>query len=348
MVGQSQWRSQSAILMLINPIDFDTPCKVVLSPEDEAAVYFTTPHPPTGHFLRPTTQHLALWTSKKWPDNGVRLRVGFIDKPLPDHALRKKIVNSMNAWSEFCDVRFTLVDDPIGAEVRISFSGKVLGEPHPGYWSNVGTDILGVDHRKPTMMLTGAPTMGNSDWFFTHVVRHETGHTLGFMHEHLRPELVRRIDPAKAIKYYGGKPNKWCEWRTKSNVLHPLEMSEYTATAHADIHSIMCYSVSNNILKKGASPITGGYDFSNYDRKHAASIYPDPEVDWTYVSLDQRTTAITASGLSFYKLLSDGQIQTYWEVEGNVPPGVASLFAALRLAFIDMIVYRQHGKYRTI
>ncbi|KAK2459707.1 hypothetical protein APHAL10511_008269 [Amanita phalloides] len=230
----------------------------------------------------------------------------------------------MNAWSAFCDVRFTLVDDPIGAEVRISFTGEVLGKPHPGYWSNVGTDILGIDNpRQPTMMLTGA-SLSKSDWFFTRVVRHETGHTLGFMHEHLRPELVDRIDPKKAIEYYGGPANYWSKERTTSNVLNPLPMDEYTATAEADIHSIMCYAISNKILKKGAGQITGGDDFSKYDREHAAKIYPMPKVDWTYVSIDTRTTAIAASGLSFYKILSDGQIQTYYEVEDKVPPGTTA------------------------
>lgn len=37
---------------------------------------------------------------------------------------------------------------------------------------------------------------------YKRVVRHETGHTLGFPHEHLRQEIVNDIDPDKAITYF--------------------------------------------------------------------------------------------------------------------------------------------------
>jgi hypothetical protein len=34
------------------------------------------------------------------------------------------------------------------------------------------------------------------------VIRHETGHTLGFPHEHMRKDLVAKIDPDKAIAFF--------------------------------------------------------------------------------------------------------------------------------------------------
>ncbi len=37
---------------------------------------------------------------------------------------------------------------------------------------------------------------------YRRVVRHETGHTLGFPHEHMRKELVARLDPQKCYIYY--------------------------------------------------------------------------------------------------------------------------------------------------
>jgi hypothetical protein len=37
---------------------------------------------------------------------------------------------------------------------------------------------------------------------FRRVVRHETGHTLGFPHEHLRRQLVDNIDPGRAYAYF--------------------------------------------------------------------------------------------------------------------------------------------------
>lgn len=292
--------------MLVTVAVFETPCK----------------GPPQARRLS-STPKIALQTDKKWLGNGVRLRVGFIDNPLPDQALRQKITDNMNAWSEFCNVRFTLVDDPIGAEVRISFSGKVLGENHPGYWSELGIDVLGVDYPKPTMMLTRVNERPES--FFGSLVQHETGHTLGFVHEHLRSQIVDWIDPAKAIKYYGGPPDSWSEEKTRSNVLQPLKTNELTATAEPDIHSIMCYSISTSILKEGAPPITGGDTFSEHDKSHAAFVYPTPQVYSTYVSAHQHTTAIAASGSTCYELLSNGQIHhTDWNAKGNEPSVLVS------------------------
>ena len=45
-------------------------------------------------------------------------------------------------------------------------------------------------------------TMNVSESEFHRVVRHEAGHTLGFEHEHMRSDLVKRIDRAKAIAFY--------------------------------------------------------------------------------------------------------------------------------------------------
>ena len=45
-------------------------------------------------------------------------------------------------------------------------------------------------------------TMNTPEAEYRRVVRHEAGHTLGFLHEHMRRELVARIDPEKAYEYY--------------------------------------------------------------------------------------------------------------------------------------------------
>lgn len=311
---------------------FDTPCRADLPPEEEAIIYDAPTHRSPG-----MVNHLALLKDKQWKGNGVRLRVTFIDKPVPNLPLRQKIVKAMNTWSEFCNVRFTLVDDLIGPEVRISFTGKIDGVDHPGYWSKVGTDILNADYRHPTMMLTNFEVKSKqSDWYFRRTVPHETGHTLGFMHEHLRPELVDRIDEKKAIEYYGRPPNKWSPTRTKGNVLKPLDMSLYNATAEADVHSIMCYSIDKAILKPGTGGIYGGDEFTKWDKEHSASIYPYRKLPYNlkfdYVSIDKRVTEITACGLSFYKTLDDDGpllIQTYFEIEGAVPPGRTKLIGEL-------------------
>jgi hypothetical protein len=46
-------------------------------------------------------------------------------------------------------------------------------------------------------------TMQMPESEFHRVIRHETGHTLGCPHEHMRRELVDRIDEEKAIEFFG-------------------------------------------------------------------------------------------------------------------------------------------------
>lgn len=85
---------------------------------------------------------------------------------------------------------------PVGqtGNVRISFTGN-------GFWSYLGTDIMLVPKSNPTMNLQGF-SMFTADSEYKRVVRHETGHTLGFPHEHLRKAIVDDIDPAQAYKWF--------------------------------------------------------------------------------------------------------------------------------------------------
>src|SRR5450631_473968 len=80
------------------------------------------------------------------------------------------------------------------------------------------------------------------------VVRHETGHTLGCPHEHLRKELVDKIDPEKAIEYFA-REDGWSAEETRQQVLTPLEKASLIGTAHDDPRSIMCYQISGEITK---------------------------------------------------------------------------------------------------
>ena len=99
----------------------------------------------------------------------------------------------MNAWGAFCNVQFT--ETATNPQVRIARTGG------DGYWSYLGTDVLHIAAGQPTMNLDSF-TMNTADSEFHRVIRHETGHTLGFPHEHLRKEIVNRIDRAKALQYF--------------------------------------------------------------------------------------------------------------------------------------------------
>jgi len=207
---------------------------------------------------------LALATRKYWGKNGVKLTVGFLDNPPQD--LRRRLLSHMNAWSEFCNVKF--VASNVDPQVRISRSTPA---PDDGYWSYLGTDILTVDADQPTMNLDGF-TMNTPDSEFYRVVRHETGHTLGFEHEHMRKEVVGGIDVEKAVKYFK-KHEGWNRKQVMEQVLTPLESSSLMSTAKPDPKSIMCYWLPAEIMKNGKA-IPGGTDIDKMDATFAAQVYP--------------------------------------------------------------------------
>ena len=208
-------------------------------------------------------EHIAVLTTKYWGTQGVRLTVGFLDNP--EAALRSRILQHMNAWNATANVLF--VETSGQAQVRIARQDGANG----GFWSFLGTDILSIEEDQPKMNLE-AFTMGTLESEFHRVVRHETGHTIGFPHEHMRQELVDKIDPEKAIKFFG-ETQGWSPEEVRQQVLTPLEQSSLLGTPNADPNSIMCYQIPGSITKDG-EPIVGGLDIDPSDFTFAATIYP--------------------------------------------------------------------------
>ena len=207
---------------------------------------------------------IAVVTAKYWGPAGIKLTVGFLDGPASN--LRKRILLHMNAWAKTANVRF--VESRAHPKVRIA---RIDQGEEAGYWSYVGTDILSADAGAPTMNLQGF-TMNTPESEFHRVVRHETGHTLGFPHEHMRRELVAKIDPHKAIAYFGATQG-WSPAEVEQQVLTPIEESSIRGTLHADPRSIMCYQIPGTLTKDG-KPIVGGLDIDKRDYKFAGAIYP--------------------------------------------------------------------------
>lgn len=220
----------------------------------------------------PTPEALAVTTAKYWGAGGVRLTVGFLDNPGAD--LRARILGHMNAWGDTANIEFVETADAEGAQVRIN--RELMPQPEwNGYWSFLGTDILMFEGPNGQTMNLQEFTMNTSDREFFRVVRHEAGHTLGFPHEHMRRELVERIDRQKAIDFYK-RLTGWSEAQIIRQVLTPLEESSLIGTSVADPDSIMAYQVPGQVTIDG-EPIPGGLDISLLDREFVALIYPQPE-----------------------------------------------------------------------
>lgn len=208
---------------------------------------------------------IALRRTAYWGKQGVRLTVGFLDGP--EAALRTKILAHMNAWNRTANVTFT--ESATDPDVRIAR----LDSPRElrGYWSYVGTDIKLPRRNEPTMNLQGF-TMKTPDSEFVRVVRHETGHTLGFEHEHMRAELIKRLDRKKTIEYFMQNQG-WTEADVIRQVLTPLEESSLLGSPRADGNSIMCYQIPGDVTVDGVA-IPGGTDIDAIDYEMVAKFYP--------------------------------------------------------------------------
>lgn len=206
-------------------------------------------------------QRIALLTSKYWGPGVHRIGTTFMERVPTD--LRLRIFTHLNAWSKSARFSFFYTVNP-AATVRIAFDND-------GYWSYLGTDVLSIPKSQQTMNLQGF-TMRTPDSEFHRVIRHEAGHTMGFPHEHMRRELVNRIDPAKAHAYFA-RTQDWSRAEVDQQVLTALEDTQLTATPVADQTSIMCYQLPSSITRDG-KPILGGEDITQADYEFARRVYP--------------------------------------------------------------------------
>lgn len=205
-------------------------------------------------------EHLAVLTSKYWGPNGVKLTTAFMEQTSVED--RNEILRHLNAWGQYCNVEF--VYSTQNPQVRIS-------RGQGGYWSYLGTDILGIPSNQPTMNLQGI-TARTAESEKRRVIRHEAGHTLGFPHEHTRKQIVDRIDVNKAIQYFQ-QTQGWSRQTVIQQVLTPLEEASIMGTSSAEETSIMTYQLPGSIMKNGQG-VPGGNDISQNDATFANKLYP--------------------------------------------------------------------------
>lgn len=209
-----------------------------------------------------TPDRLSVLTTKYWGVAGVRLGVSFMDNP--DAETRRLILEHMNAWDTYAGANVQFLWSQSGGEIRIA-------REKSGYWSYLGTDNLRIPKAQATMNLQSF-TKNTPISEYKRVVRHEVGHAIGAPHEHMRSQLIARLDVAKTIAYFK-RYQGWDEQTTRQQVLTPLSESSIMGTPNADQDSIMCYQLPSSITKDG-KPIPGGMDINPLDAEFMRKMYP--------------------------------------------------------------------------
>jgi hypothetical protein len=137
----------------------------------------------------------------------------------------------------------------------------------------VNNHIVASVEQVSTLMDVYDMTVPGADSFIANgVVVHNS---LGAPHEHMRKELVERLDVNKTIQWFR-QYQGWDQQTVQEQVLTPLDERSLMSTP-ADQDSSMCYQLPGSITKDG-KPINGGVDINQSDQAFMNKLYPRPDV----------------------------------------------------------------------
>ena len=243
----------------------------------------------------PQPAHLAAPVKLLWPIRQV-FQVWFLNgDKYPEHVALVK--DTVREWEKYAKVSFTFPSDwnpNSPPEVRLRFWVKPEGfEPEnehqdvdDGHWSFIGLDCkYHMEGNKqpnfwePTMSLHPDDLSEEAGRVvFRGIILHEFGHTLGFMHEHQRPdgEAYLKYDMNKIYEYYK-RDQDWDEADVKNQVLnfHEYRGKSDVVGNKFDTKSIMMYDVPKEILLPGYPAIPRNNVLSDGDKKFVGRLYPE-------------------------------------------------------------------------
>lgn len=189
----------------------------------------------------------------KYWRNGETIEIYFMDDNAKGQQMVKNVVRELG----FINLKFKFVDDPKKSDIRISFKrGR-------GSWSYVGTDALYISKSQATM---------NFGWLEMGTVRHEFGHMLGLLHEHMNPSADIQWNEKVVINELSGPPNNWDKATIKHNVLKKLNPMTVNYS-HFDRNSVMLYFFPDEWTLDG-NGTRANQKWSKQDKQHLMELYP--------------------------------------------------------------------------
>ena len=241
----------------------------------------------------------------------------------------KKIVNERIQPMVSGSITFKYIEDPVKANIRISF------DPKGGAWSLVGTDCL-----KETIN----PTM-NFGWFDVTTTIHEFCHVLGLIHEHQNPGNKNKESAIKKYKMPDGNncnvsdngikwnipkvlswaqsTQGWDDETTCNNIIKKYDVNQLNGSNY-DPCSIMLYFFSADLLVSGKGTQQNNR-LSGTDVKYICSQYNVPDSDKIYES--------------FYGTSMKDNINTCSSLQSNTSYNYIPSLPSLNISFSHLIMF---------
>jgi len=220
--------------------------------------------------LQETTPRLEGAILKKATWNKTTLHVCFLGGSKLQQEATKRAASE---WESCCSIKFLWISDASTSDIRIAFSDA-------GCWSVIGIMALTIPKDKPTMNLC------RTDF---HIVLHEFGHAIGFVHEHSVAHAKISWNRGKVIEEM--KRQNWTEEMIEANIFQRYSSNSINGTTY-DETSIMHYELPAHWLKDG-NQIPQNTKLSTLDKKMALETYPHPNSVFHYAI----TSAVTAGAI---------------------------------------------------
>jgi hypothetical protein len=193
-----------------------------------------------------------------------RYSTRFLDGDAKQRNLAKRF---MPVWSAYANLHFEFSDDP-DAELRVSFAGA-------GSWAMQGAQALKFNFIGNQANINFGWVRGNTNMIEAErSILHETGHILGFGHEHQNPAGKIPWNLPEVYRVFSGPPNHWSKAEIDMSILRTWDPATYPSPKPYDRHSIMMFAVPEGLTTGKDAYFGDNPALSEGDKRFAALLYP--------------------------------------------------------------------------